>query len=343
MTRPPGPLMVDLEGPRLTAEEREILAHPAVGGLILFTRSYEEPAQLADLCGQARAARPGLLIAADYEGGRVQRFRSGFTPLPPMRVLGEVHDRDPAAARADAWACGAVIAAELAAVGIDLALTPVLDLDGELSAVIGDRALHSDPEAVIDLARALRRGLRAAGMAATGKHFPGHGGVVPDSHLELPVDERGLEELAPDLAPYRALSAEGLESVMMAHIRYPAVDDLPASLSPAWIQGHLRRRLGFAGAVFCDDLSMGGAAAMGSYSDRAAAALEAGCDILPVCNNRDAVVALLDERLPERGSEPARRRAALGRRPRAADPARLREARTRIAALTAAAEREQRR
>lgn len=338
MTRPLGPLMIDLAGPRLAAGERELLAHPAVGALILFDRNYQEPAQLADLCARARAARPGLLIAADYEGGRVQRFRDGFTRLPPMRALGRLHDRDPAAACAAAEDCGLTIAGELGDAGLDLALTPVLDLDRGLSAVIGDRALHGDPATVTALARALRRGLAAGGMAATGKHFPGHGGVAPDSHLELPVDPRDADALAEDLAPYRALIADGLESVMMAHIRYPAVDERPASLSRAWIDGYLRREMGFAGAVFCDDLSMGGAAAVGDYPDRALAALEAGCDILPVCNNCDAAIRLLDE-LPPRGNEASeRRRTALARRPSPVPAGRLRSARRRVAAIANTAE-----
>lgn len=338
MTRPPGPLMIDLAGPRPTAGEREMLAHPAVGALILFDRNYEEPRQLADLCAQARTARPGLLIAADYEGGRVQRFREGFTPLPPMWSLGRLYDRDPAAARAAAEACGTVIAAELGGAGLDLALTPVLDIDCGVSTVIGDRALHRDPAAVSELARALRRGLAAGGMAATGKHFPGHGGVEADSHLELPVDPRDADALAGDLAPYQALIADGLESVMMAHIRYPAVDEHPASLSRAWIDGYLRREMGFAGAVFCDDLSMGGAAAIGDYPDRALAALEAGCDILPVCNNCDAAIRLLDE-LPQRRNEMSeRRRAALARRPSPVPAGRLQSARAKVAAITNTAE-----
>lgn len=338
MTRPPGPLMIDLAGPRLAAGEGEMLAHPAVGALILFSRNYEEPGQLADLCARARVARPGLVIAADYEGGRVQRFHDGFTPLPPMRALGRLYDRDPAAARTAAEACGTVIAAELAAAGLDLALTPVLDLDLGLSAVIGDRALHRDPAVVTELARALRRGLAAGGMVATGKHFPGHGGVTPDSHLELPVDSRGPEDLAGDIVPFRALIADGLESVMMAHIRYPAVDERPASLSRAWVHERLRGDLGFSGAVFCDDLSMGGAAAVGDYPDRALAALEAGCDILPVCNNCDAAIRLLDE-LPPRGNEASeRRRAALARRPSPVPAGRLQSARAKVAAITNTAE-----
>lgn len=333
-TPAPGPLMIDLAGPELAPEEREMLAHPAVGGLILFTRNYRDRAQLAALCAQAREARPGLLIAADYEGGRVQRFRDGFTALPPMRALGDLYDRDPAAARTAAGDCGLVMAAELGAAGLDMPLAPVLDLDRGLSSVIGDRAFHADPAVVSALAGALRRGLNAGGMAATGKHFPGHGGVAPDSHLELPVDERGPDELAADLAPFRDLVADGLESVMMAHLVYPAVDDRPASLSRRWIGDRLRGDLDFGGAVFCDDLSMAGAAAAGDYPDRAAAALEAGCDILPVCNNRDAAVRLLDALGDAAGdADSVRRRQGLTRRRPRARGAEAQAARVRIAAL----------
>ena len=334
----PGPLMIDLAGPELAPEERDMLGHPAVGGMILFTRNYRDRAQLAALCAQAREARPGLLLAADYEGGRVQRFRDGFTVLPPMRALGELYDRDPAAARTAAGDCGLVMAAELGAVGLDMPLAPVLDLDRGVSSVIGDRAFHADPAAVAVLARALRRGLNAGGMVATGKHFPGHGGVAPDSHLELPVDERGPDELAADLAPFRDLVADGLESVMMAHLVYPAVDDRPASLSRRWIGERLRGDLGFDGAVFCDDLSMAGAAAAGDYPDRAAAALEAGCDILPVCNNRDAAVRLLDSLGETIGdADSVRRRRALARRRARVPAAEAQAARVRIAAMPAGA------
>lgn len=334
----PGPLMIDLAGPELTPEERDMLAHPAVGGLILFTRNYRDRVQLAALCAQAREARPGLLIAADYEGGRVQRFRDGFTLLPPMRALGELYDRDPAAARTAAGDCGLVMAAELGAAGLDMPLAPVLDLDRGVSSVIGDRAFHADPAAVAVLARALRHGLNAGGMAATGKHFPGHGGVAPDSHLELPVDERGPDELAADLAPFRDLIADGLESVMMAHLVYPAVDDRPASLSRRWIVERLRGELGFDGAVFCDDLSMAGAAVAGDYPDRAGIALEAGCDILPVCNNRDATLRLLDALGDAVGdADSVRRRQALARRRAPVSAAQAQAARVRVAALPSGA------
>ncbi|MGH8561485.1 MAG: beta-N-acetylhexosaminidase, partial [Nevskiales bacterium] len=240
---------------------------------------------------------PQLLVAVDYEGGRVQRFREkGFTTLPPARAFGRLYDRDPEQARNMAHVCGWMIGSELRAVGVDLCFAPVLDLEAGVSTVIGDRAFHGSPEAITDLGSALMHGLRDAGMAATGKHFPGHGRVVEDSHESLPVDNRPLEQIrAEDMTPFRELIRQGLPSVMMAHIRFPQVDPQPASLSRRWIQDELRGQLGFDGAVFCDDLSMGGAAAVGGYPERAMLALEAGCDMLPVCNNRAAVVELTDQ------------------------------------------------
>jgi beta-N-acetylhexosaminidase len=291
-----GPLMVDVAGKTLTPEDCEVLRHPQVGGVILFARNFEDAAQVSALVQAIRALRePQLLVAVDYEGGRVQRFRNrGFTVLPPARAFGRLYERDAEQAKHLAHVCGWMIGSELRAVGIDLCFAPVLDLDAGVSTVIGDRAFHADPAAVTDLASAFMHGLRDAGMAATGKHFPGHGRVVEDSHERLPVDDRPLDQIrSEDLVPFRELIRQGLPSVMMAHIRFPQVDALPASLSRIWIQDELRGRLGFTGAVFCDDLSMGGAAAMGGYPERARLALEAGCDMLPVCNNRVAVLELL--------------------------------------------------
>lgn len=311
-----GPLMVDLAGCALSQQEREVLAHPLVGGVILFSRNYRDHAQLAALTAAIRSVEPELLIAVDYEGGRVQRFRDGFTRLPPMAGVGALFDRDAEAGLAAAQAVGWLIGDELSAFDIDLPLAPVLDLAYGPSAVIGDRAFHRDPDIVAALATAVRDGLAGHGMAATGKHYPGHGGVAADSHAELPVDGRSEAALAADAAPYAALIRAGLESVMMAHIRYPAVDAAPASLSPLWIGAHLRGALGFEGAVFCDDLSMGGAAVAGDYPARARAALAAGCDILPVCNNPGAVAALLAALAPQAddGGVSARRRAGLRRK-----------------------------
>ena len=292
-----GPLMADVSGLALTAEDREVLRHPLVGGVILFSRNYQDRAQLKSLCNELRALKKSrLLIAVDYEGGRVQRFRDGFTRIPPMRSVGTFYKDDPAGARAFAKAQGATIGRELGAFGIDLCFAPVLDIDHGVSQVIGDRAFASEPKAIVALAKAFCAGLAQAGMSATGKHFPGHGAVIADSHKELPVDARPLALIEKtELAPFRALIAEGIPSLMIAHVRYTAVDETPASLSKRWIASYLRRKLAYNGAIFCDDLSMGGAASVGRMEDRARLALAAGCDMLPVCNDRPASLKLLDE------------------------------------------------
>jgi beta-N-acetylhexosaminidase len=291
-----GPLMVDVAGHELTAEDRRVLAHPLVGAVILFSRNYDNPAQLEALVREIRAVRqPPLLVTVDHEGGRVQRFRKGFTELPPQRAIGHVYDLDPEAGRRLAWQCGWLLAAELRAVGIDLSFAPCVDLDYGVSEVIGDRAYHRDPGAVSRLAVSCMQGMKAAGMAATAKHFPGHGAVVADSHKTLPVDRRPREELEGELQPYLALIANGLASIMVAHVLFPEVDDAPAGFSRRWIQRELRWGLGFTGAVFSDDLSMGGAAFAGTLTERARRALSAGCDLLPLCNDRPSVLAVLDE------------------------------------------------
>jgi beta-N-acetylhexosaminidase len=288
--------MVDVAGTELTDEDRRVLAHPLVGSVILFTRNFESVPQLETLVRAIRAVRkPPLLVAVDHEGGRVQRFRTGFTELPPQRAIGRAYDIDPDAGRRLAWQCGWLLAAELRAVGIDMSFAPCVDLDYGVSEVIGDRAYHRDPEVVSRLATACIQGMRSAGMAATAKHFPGHGAVVADSHKALPVDRRPLAELAEDLLPYRRLIANGLASVMVAHVLFPEVDEAPAGFSRRWIQQELRWNLGFTGAVFSDDLSMGGAAFAGTVPERARRALAAGCDVLPVCNDRQSVLAALDE------------------------------------------------
>ncbi len=288
--------MVDVGGLELTAEDREILAHPLVGGVILFTRNYRDHEQLQSLCSDILKLRdPRLLLAVDHEGGRVQRFRVGFSRVPAMRSLGGLYREDAAEALADAQAHGRTIAQEISAFGIDLCFAPVLDLDYGVSTIIGDRAFADTSDVVIELARAFRAGLNSVGMSATGKHFPGHGAVRADSHVELPIDRRSDADLrALDLKPFEALIADGIESIMMAHVRYTTVDETPASLSRKWIRGVLRKDLKFKGAIFCDDLSMGGAAVVGSMEDRARMALAAGCDMLPVCNDRAAVIGLLD-------------------------------------------------
>jgi beta-N-acetylhexosaminidase len=288
--------MVDVAGLELTPEDREVLRHPLVGSVILFTRNYRDSAQLAKLVADIHAVRsPALIVAVDQEGGRVQRFRPEFSLLPPPRRIGHEFDLDPRHGLTLARSMGWLMAAELRAHGIDLSFAPCVDLDYGVSEVIGDRAFHSKPEAVAQLALAYVQGMKDAGMAATAKHFPGHGAVVADSHLSLPVDRRDWQELTHDLLPYRRLIANGLPGVMVAHVLFPAIAAEPASLSRRWIQNALREELRFEGAIFTDDLSMGGAKEFGDVVARARAALDAGCDVLPVCNDRASVVTLLDE------------------------------------------------
>jgi beta-N-acetylhexosaminidase len=290
-----GPLLIDVQGHSLTEEDRELLAHPLVGGVILFTRNFASVEQIERLVADIRAARnPPVLVTVDHEGGRVQRFRKGFTVLPPMRTIGREYDLDAAVGRQLARQCGWLMAAELRAVGVDMSFAPCVDLDYGVSSVIGDRAFHRDPHVVAELAIAFMGGMREAGMAATAKHFPGHGAVAPDSHVAMPVDRRRLVDLEDDLYPYRRLIDNGLASIMAAHVIFADVDDRPAGFSSRWIRDELRGRLGFDGAVFTDDLSMAGAAAVGDMPARAKAALEAGCDVLSLCNNRQGVLQVID-------------------------------------------------
>ena len=291
-----GPIMLGLEGAELTAQERELLGHPLVGGVILFTRNYQSSAQVAVLTEAIHALRrPRLLVAVDHEGGRVQRFRAGFTRLPAVRRLGEIYDRDRMRAKQLARVTGWLMAAELRAVGVDLSFAPVLDLDHGVSGIIGDRAFHHDPDSVADLAHAYVNGMQKAGMEAVGKHFPGHGGIAADSHLELPVDPRPLAALeAADLLAFERMIHYGLAALMPAHVVYPAVDEQPAGFSARWLKGILRQRLEFQGVIFSDDLDMAGAHAAGSPPERASAALAAGCDMVLACNDRRAAVAILD-------------------------------------------------
>ena len=298
------PVVLDIAGTALDAADRRRLQNPLVGGLILFARNWQDRARLVTLCAEIGSLRPDLLVCVDHEGGRVQRFRSdGFTHLPPMRALGERWMKDPLGAVDAATAVGHVLGAELRACGLHLSFTPVLDLDHGPSGVIGDRAFHRDPRVVALLARSLMHGLLQAGMANCGKHFPGHGFVAADSHLEVPVDKRSLKALLEDDArPYGWLSTV-LSSVMPAHVVYPKVDRRPAGFSARWLQQILRGRLGFGGAVFSDDLSMAGARRVDGrevgFGAAAALALEAGCDMVLLCNQSvdggAAVDALLDE------------------------------------------------
>jgi len=319
-----GPLMVDVQGTELSAEEREMLVHPLVGSVILFTRNYADPQQLAKLVADIHAVRsPALVVGVDHEGGRVQRFREGFSRLPPARRIGHEYDASPAAGLQLAREMGWLMAAELRAHGVDLSFAPCVDLDYGVSEVIGDRAFHARAAVVGELAVAYMHGMRDAGMVATAKHFPGHGAVVADSHHALPVDRRELVDMDQDLAPYRLLLANGLAGVMVAHVLYPQVDRVPASASVRWIRDYLRGELRFQGVVFADDLSMAGAAAIGDIVERAQRALAAGCDVLPVCNHRPSVLALLDGLKVAPDAAAALRRVRLRGKP-SVDPATLR-------------------
>lgn len=291
-----GPIMLDVRGTELDADDIRRLQHPLVGGVILFARNYKSPAQLKALTASIHAVRqPPLLIAVDHEGGRVQRFREGFTVLPPMRELGKLWDENPKHAKQLAGVAGWILAAELRAHGIDFSFTPVLDVDFGNSTVIGNRAFHRDTQAIADLAQALMAGLRRGGMAVVGKHFPGHGYVAADSHTEIPVDERDLPQIERvDMEPFRRMVEAGMQAVMPAHVIYPQVDDKPAGFSQIWLQQILRKHLGFNGVIFSDDLSMEGAVVAGNVTQRAEAALQAGCDMVLVCNRPDLADELLD-------------------------------------------------
>ena len=306
-----GPVMLDVAGTTLTDDDRQRLAHPLVGGVILFTRNYADPQQLAALTDEIHAIKsPALVIGVDHEGGRVQRFRDGFTRIPPMRALGEIWNAHPQRAKDLARDTGYVLGSELRAHGVDFTFAPVLDLDYGASSVIGDRAFHASPEAVSELAHLLMLGMKEAGMAAVGKHFPGHGYVVADSHVAVPLDERELVDIElADLIPFRRMADFGLAAVMPALVIYPKVDAQPAGFSKVWLQDILRNKLQFDGAVFSDDLCMEAAGVAGNMVERVHAALSAGCDMALVCNRSDLADEVL-ARLDFDWSAPSRARLA---------------------------------
>lgn len=285
------PLMLDLDSMELSAEERELLQHPITGGVILFTRNYESTEQLDRLIKTIREATSrSLLICVDHEGGRVQRFREEFTELPAVACLSE-NDYPEQSAFSHGW----LMAAEVRAMGIDFSFAPVLDINFGVSEVIGDRSFNRDPTIISQLATEYIKGMREAGMASTGKHFPGHGAVVEDSHDEIPVDKRSKEEIwQNDILPFAELTKTGLDAVMPAHVIYPELDEKPAGFSPYWLQEVLRKELKFDGVIFSDDLSMEGASGMGGYPERAEAAMDAGCDMILVCNNRQGAIEVID-------------------------------------------------
>ena len=292
-----GPLMLDIEGTTLSDDEKKCLANPLVGGLILFSRNFASPTQLKQLIESIREVAPNILLAVDHEGGRVQRFKDGFTVLPPMASLGKLFDRSPEDALQKAKDFGWIIGSELIAYDIDLSFAPVLDRDHGISSVIGDRAFSRDADTIIELTSAFIDGMHEAGMAATGKHFPGHGGVAADSHHEIPEDKRSLKALKEDdLYIFSALicDEQKLDAVMPAHVIYSAVDKLPAGFSSVWLQKILRKEFEFDGVIFSDDLAMAGASGVGSFAERAKAALNAGCDMVLVCNHPEGAKEVLN-------------------------------------------------
>ena len=291
-----GPIMMDVLGTSITEEDKELLSHPLVGGLILFTRNFQTPEQLSELVRSIRvSARKPLLIAVDHEGGRVQRFREGFSKIPAMGKLYDYADQDIITAQKLAKQSGALMALEVQAVGIDISFAPVLDING-ISDVIGLRSFHKQPDVIVPLASAFIEGMQSVGMKTTGKHFPGHGSVQADSHIDLPIDHRSYQEISSvDLLPFKQLIAEGrVDALMPAHVIYPDVDDKSVGFSRIWLQDILREKLQFNGVIFSDDLSMEAASSIGGYVERSEAAQDAGCDMLLLCNNRSALIKVID-------------------------------------------------
>jgi beta-N-acetylhexosaminidase len=292
-----GPIMCDIAGTKLTIDDKRRLQHPMTGGVILFTRNYSSLQQLTDLTTEIHSLRiPSLLVAVDHEGGRVQRFKNDFTRLPAMRELGKIWDEHPIRAHRLAQLTGYVLAAELRSCGIDLSFTPVLDIDYQQSCVIGDRAFHRKPQVIGELAHSLMKGLKLGGMEAIGKHFPGHGYIQEDSHIEMPVDKRSYADIKmDDLIPFREMIKHGLAGIMPAHVIYPKIDSQPAGFSTVWLQKILRSEFEFDGCIFSDDLSMEGAVVAGNIVQRAEIAFNAGCDMVLVCNDPHAADKLLAE------------------------------------------------
>lgn len=291
-----GSLIIDLAGTRLTPEEAELIAHPIVGGVILFARNYETKAELTELCANIRAATPNpRLIMVDQEGGRVQRFITEFTRLPPLASLGEAYDQNPQTGITATQQHANTMASELLAVGIDLSLAPVLDLNKGVSSIIGNRAFHRNPETAALLAKTYAQAMQAAGMPAVGKHYPGHGSVAPDSHLESPIDERSFNELLnDDLFPFTELIKANIPGIMASHLIFPAVCQKPVAFSHVWLTRILRGQLGYQGTILSDDLSMKGACVVGDSTTRVVESKEAGCDFTLLCNNREGVIHALD-------------------------------------------------
>ncbi len=290
-----GPVMLDLVGITITSEEREMLLHPQTGGVILFSRNYESPEQISALIDEIHNCRlPRLLVAVDHEGGRVQRFLDGFTHIPAAGIIGQLYTKDKQLAMQLAQDCGWLMAAECRGVGIDMSFAPVLDMDIGVSRVIGDRAYHGKSSIISELALEYMKGMERAGMAATGKHFPGHGSVKEDSHVDQPVDKRSLDAImTDDIVPFKNMIAQGLSAIMPAHVIYPQIDNKPAGYSSIWLQQILRQQLNFEGVIFSDDLSMNAAGVSIEFSEKAEQALTAGCDMVLVCNHSKAAQEVL--------------------------------------------------
>ena len=293
-----GSIMMDVLGLTLSEKEKIQLIKPSIGGVILFSRNFKDIHQLKSLVKSIRLINQNLLIAVDHEGGRVQRFREGFTHLPAMAKLGEIYDQNPDKALKQAHSCGFVLAAELLAIGVDFSFTPVLDLDYGNSSVIGNRAFHYNPDVVVKLAGALIMGMHKAGMKCVGKHFPGHGFVVADSHFDLPVDNRSLVDISEDISVFKQLINDGLDAVMPAHVVYSQVDEKPAGFSSKWIKEILQEKLGFSGVIFSDDLSMQGAHFIKDITERIQVSFDSGCDTVLICNHPELVAEVIDKEWP---------------------------------------------